>query len=53
MSLIENVSRRQFLEGLFSTGAFVIAAQVLPENAWAQDPAVLTRAESASVAEMV
>ena len=32
MSLIENVSRRQFLEGLFSTGAFVIAAQVLPER---------------------
>ena len=47
MSLIENVSRRQFLEGLFSTGAFVVAAQVLPKTAWAQDPGVRTRAQSA------
>ena len=50
MSLIDNisnVSRRQFLEGLLSTGAFVVAAQVLPESAWAQDPGVRTRAQSA------
>ena len=40
MSLIQNVSRRQFLEGVFTTGAFVVAAQVLPRHAWAQDPAV-------------
>ncbi len=53
MSLIENVSRRQFLEGLFSTGAFVIAAQVLPRNAWAQDPGVRTRAQSAPLAPSV
>ncbi|HVW85085.1 MAG TPA: molybdopterin cofactor-binding domain-containing protein [Bryobacteraceae bacterium] len=32
---IENVSRRNFLGGVFSTGALVLAAQVLPETAWA------------------
>ena len=30
---IENVSRRQFLGGVFSTGAFVLAARLLPESA--------------------
>ena len=30
MSAIENVSRREFLGGVFSTGAFVLAAQVVP-----------------------
>ena len=44
---VENVSRRQFLGGVFSTGAFVLASQVLPRSAWAQDPAVRTRAQSA------
>ena len=44
---IDNVSRRQFLGGVFSTGAFVLASQVLPRSAWAQDPAVRTRAQSA------
>lgn len=33
---IENISRRRFLNGMFSAGAFVIAARVLPESAWAQ-----------------
>ena len=47
MSLLENVSRREFLGGVFSTGAFVIASQVLPKSVWAQDPGVRTRAESA------
>ena len=32
---ITNVSRRQFLGGVFSTGAFVLAARVLPDSAWA------------------
>ena len=32
MSAIDNVSRRQFLGGVFSTGAFVLAAQVLPDR---------------------
>src|SRR6266850_6076935 len=47
MSLIENVSRRQFLRGVFSAGAFVVASQVFPESVFAQDPAVRTRAQSA------
>ena len=49
MSLIENVSRRQFIGGVFSTGAFVLAAQVLPKSAWAQaaGPAVRTKADTA------
>ena len=47
MSLLENVSRREFLGGVFSTGAFVIASQVLPKSVWAQDPGVRTRAENA------
>jgi len=47
MSLIENVSRRQFLGSAFTTGAFVLASQVIPKSAWAQDPAVRTRAQSA------
>ena len=37
MSVI-NVSRRQFLGGVFSTGALVLASRVLPESAWAQTP---------------
>jgi isoquinoline 1-oxidoreductase beta subunit len=49
MSALENVSRREFLGGLFSTGAFVLAAQVLPRSAWAQDPAVRTRADAAAL----
>src|ERR1044071_410818 len=47
VKLVENVSRRRFLGGLFSAGAFVVASQVLPESAFAQDPAVRTRAQSA------
>src|SRR5262245_46159977 len=49
MSIIENVSRRQFIGGVFSTGAFVLAAQVLPKSAWAQaaGPAVKTKADTA------
>ena len=49
MSTIENVSRRRFIEGLFSTGAFVLAARVLPESAWAQTPAVRTNADAAAL----
>ncbi len=36
MSSVTNLSRRGFLDGLFSAGAFVLAAQVLPKNAWGQ-----------------
>ena len=49
MSTIENVSRRQFIGGVFSTGAFVLVAHVLPKSAWAQaaGPAVRTKADTA------
>jgi len=49
MSTIENVSRRQFIGGVFSTGALVLAAQVLPKSAWAQaaGAAVRTNADTA------
>jgi hypothetical protein len=50
MSVI-NVSRRQFLGGVFSTGALVLASRVLPESAWAQTPSPLfkTKADLASL----
>ena len=47
MRAIENVSRRSFLNGMFSAGAFVLAARVLPETAWAQTPVARTRADAA------
>ena len=43
-STVENrlgVSRREFLSGAFSTGAFVLACQVIPRSAWAQAAAWL------------
>ncbi len=43
---VQNVSRRRFLEGVLSAGALVVAAQVFPESAWAQDAAVRTRAQA-------
>jgi len=36
MSSVTNISRRGFLDGIFSAGAFVLAAQVLPKNVWGQ-----------------
>src|SRR4030095_10757247 len=54
MKPIVNISsRRQFLKGMFSAGTFVIAARVLPESAFAQDPAVRTRAQSAPLSPSV
>jgi isoquinoline 1-oxidoreductase beta subunit len=50
MSIIENVSRRRFIEGLFSTGAFVLAARVVPESAWAQTPAPAFRTNADAAA---
>lgn len=47
MSAIQNISRRHFLGGLVSAGAFVLVAKVLPEDAWAQTPVFRTHAESA------
>src|SRR5438477_6591833 len=54
MNAIQNVSsRRKFLKGMFSAGAFVVVARVLPESAFAQDPAVRTRAQSAPLSPSV
>src|SRR3984893_9153370 len=47
MSNIENVSRRNFLGGVFSTGALVLAARVLPRNAWADTQEFNGKAASA------
>jgi len=38
MRRIENVSRRGFLQGAVSTGAFVLGAQLLPGSLWAEAP---------------
>jgi isoquinoline 1-oxidoreductase subunit beta len=46
MSRVENVSRRQFLHGVATAGAFVIAAKVLPSSLLAQQAAFRTAAES-------
>jgi isoquinoline 1-oxidoreductase subunit beta len=42
---VENVSRRGFLQGMFSAGAFVLCARILPEPVWA-----ITSGASGSVA---
>src|SRR5437763_12077634 len=47
MKLVKNISRRLFLGRMFSAGALVVVSQVVPESAFAQDPAVRTRAQSA------
>lgn len=39
MITVENVSRRGFLQGMLSAGAFVLCARVLPEPAWAETAA--------------
>lgn len=49
MSAIQNISRRHFLGGLVSAGAFVLVAKVLPEDAWAQTPVFRTKAEQAAL----
>ena len=48
MSVIENVSRRDFFGAVFSAGAFVLVARALSDSAWAQDAASI-RAESATL----
>ena len=48
---IENISlsRRQFLNGVLSTGAFVVASRLLPEDLHAQTAAVFnTKADTAA-----
>lgn len=51
MNAVINVSRRQFLGGLVTTGAFVLAARVLPDSAWAQTPVggFKTKADTAAL----
>ena len=36
MNAISNVSRREFVKTVFSTGALVLSASMLPESLWAQ-----------------
>src|SRR5215831_8632325 len=36
MSAIYNVSRREFLQGMFSAGAFVLGARLGPEKLWVE-----------------
>jgi isoquinoline 1-oxidoreductase beta subunit len=36
MIAIENVSRRGFLQGIFSAGAFVLCARIVPQPLWAE-----------------
>ena len=52
-AIVNVISRRKFLKGVFSAGAFVVASRVLPESAFAQDPAVRTRAQSAPLSPSV
>jgi isoquinoline 1-oxidoreductase beta subunit len=37
MNAIANVSRREFIRGMFSTGALVLGASLMPESLWAQN----------------
>lgn len=47
MNRLENVSRRQFLHGVATAGAFVLAARVLPSSSFAQQQTTFrTQAES-------
>src|SRR6202022_192479 len=46
---LENVSRRHFLGGIFSAGAFVLLARVVPRDLFAQAAAFHTQAELAAL----
>jgi isoquinoline 1-oxidoreductase beta subunit len=35
---VENVSRRGFLQGMFSAGALVLCARIVPQSVWAESP---------------
>ena len=37
MKLIENVSRRGFLQGVLASGVFVLSARLVPEPLWAAE----------------
>jgi isoquinoline 1-oxidoreductase beta subunit len=49
MNSISNVSRRGFLRGILSTGAFVISVQLLPESLFAADAPLLSPADKATL----
>ena len=49
MNTVDNVSRRDFLAGVCSAGAFVLVARVVPGSLWAQAGGPKTRAESAAL----
>ena len=44
-----NVSRRHFLGGMFSAGAFVVAARFVPQSLVAQTPSFRTQADAAAL----
>ena len=46
---LKSLSRRKFLEDIFSTAAFVLAAQIVPTDVWAQDRNLETRADGAAL----
>src|SRR5712691_4241484 len=48
-SVLENVSRRHFLGGVLSAGAFVLVARVVPQELFAQAASFRTRAEAAAL----
>jgi len=45
----ENLSRRRFLGGVFSAGAMVLAAEILPDSAWADTNEYHGKAASAAL----
>ncbi len=49
MNRIENVSRRHFLSGIATAGAFVLAAKVVPSSLLAQQAGFRTQAESSAL----
>src|SRR5438445_819975 len=48
MITIENVSRRGFLQGMFSAGAFVLCARIVPQPLWADAPAAAGSVDAAA-----
>src|SRR5258708_18283350 len=47
MNAIANVSRRDFIRGMFSTGALVLGASLAPEILWARTSATATHSNGA------
>jgi isoquinoline 1-oxidoreductase subunit beta len=48
MYYISNVSRRGFLQGVLSAGAFVLSVRLVPEALWAETAGAESRAEGAA-----